>query len=82
MSTPKRKHQGISIAPKKKIIDASSAKSYGQLATDFGLSRSTISTICGRDKQKILDAIDEEELMKDQMAKMKQPTLHDFFAPK
>lgn len=59
MSTLKRKHQGVSLETKKKIIDASTTKSYGQLAKDFSLSKSTISTICGRDKEKILVAIED-----------------------
>lgn len=58
-TTPKRKRQQISIETKKQIIDASSAKkTYGQLATDFKLPKSTISTIV-KDKDRILAAIDE-----------------------
>lgn len=59
MSTPapKRKRQQISVEVKKQIIDASATKSYGQLATDFKLPKSTISTIV-KDKEKTLAAID------------------------
>lgn len=55
--TPKRKRQQISVETKKQIIDASATKSYNDLATDFKLSKSTISTIV-KDKETILAAID------------------------
>jgi len=57
-TTPKRKRQQISIEKKKQIIDASATKSYGQLATDFGLSSSSIAKIV-QNKTKILTAIEE-----------------------
>jgi transposase-like protein len=58
MTTPKRKQQSISLETKQKIITESAAgKSYGQLAKDFGLAKSTVSTIVSN-KDKISNAIE------------------------
>lgn len=59
MATPsKRKQQSISIETKRKIIDESEAgKSYGKLAREYELPRSTVQTIV-ENKAKILEAID------------------------
>ena len=57
MSTPKRKHQSISIETKKQIIDALATKSYGQLAKNFNLPKSTVATIV-KSKDRVLAAID------------------------
>jgi len=58
MSAQKRKRQTISIEIKKQIIDASSVgNSLGDLATKFGIPRSTIQGIIQK-KDDILEAID------------------------
>uniref|UniRef100_A0A914DHY7 HTH psq-type domain-containing protein n=1 Tax=Acrobeloides nanus TaxID=290746 RepID=A0A914DHY7_9BILA len=59
MATPsKRKQQSISIETKRKIINESEAgKSYGKLAREYELPRSTVQTIV-ENKAKILEAID------------------------
>jgi hypothetical protein len=71
----------------RKIIDAPATKTYGDLAKDSMLSKSTIFTIVKDNEQIWMQSmtelwLNEGNCLPVEVRILKQPTLHDFFALK